>query len=572
MTTKRLPHYIFLRGNIWWFRQRYHFKHQQQEIRLSLKTRNVKLARILAIKLSLFCKQFERTISQTNKMDNSLKQRLKDRLKQLIIEWHNEEISRWHDIDHTRSEGELNQKLEDIYYCISLAEDSIRGNHYQNIERNKAKAEFLLSEIPDGETIKNTLTQEDYREIARYIDLARIESLKKTEGYFLKPSLEDESPINPLIEMTEKPEEPVEKIKISEAIELFIEDRKRGDLTKKSEQRYRLALSILSSFCGDIYIHKITTKTGRELRDYLPFHSTKITTKELMAHPIEFLREKYKNNRPISIVTAEDHRQKILLFLNWLIAQGYIEDKKILSEPLRKPTKNHLKDRVPITIEQAKTVFSTPFYTQHKGFKMKKIQHSHHFWIPIIALHTGMRPNEICQLYINDIVKAGSIYYVEIDDKFDNQRLKTPNARRRIPIHSNLIKLGFINFVNDMKKFHKNKNHRLFNMITSNKENISEKMGEWYRTHFRDKIGVPAEITLYSYRHLFKDIISALNLSDDLQNRLMGHQNQSPYGSIFFDKVDVLYNHLEKITEFAEITRLVKPYGGLSDYYSLECK
>lgn len=72
MTTKRLPHYIFLRGNIWWFRQRYHFKHQQQEIRLSLKTRNVKLARILAIKLSVFCKQFERKTSQANEMDNAI--------------------------------------------------------------------------------------------------------------------------------------------------------------------------------------------------------------------------------------------------------------------------------------------------------------------------------------------------------------------------------------------------------------------------------------------------------------------------------------------------------------------
>ncbi|MBG6029638.1 hypothetical protein I5E97_01015 [Proteus hauseri] len=86
MTTKCLPHYILIHGHIWWFRQHYHFKNQQQENRLSLKTRNVKLARVLTIKLSLFCKQFERTISQANEMDNSLKQQLKDRLKQLIIE------------------------------------------------------------------------------------------------------------------------------------------------------------------------------------------------------------------------------------------------------------------------------------------------------------------------------------------------------------------------------------------------------------------------------------------------------------------------------------------------------
>ena len=572
MTTKRLPHYLLLRGNIWWFRQRYHFKHQQQEIRLSLKTRNVKLARILAIKLSLFCKQIERTISQENDMDNSLKQHLKERLKQLIIEWHNEEISRWHDLDHTRGEEELDQKLEDIDYCISLAGDSIRGNNYQSIERNKAKAEFLLSEMPDGETIKNTLTQDDYKEIARYIDLARIESLKKTKGYFLKPSLQDEHPINPLIETTKKPEEPVEKIKISEAIELFIQDKKNGDLTLKSEKKYRLSLAILRSFCGDIYIHEITTKMGRELRDYLPTHPISISTHELMNNSIASITEKYSSHQRISQVTAEDHRQKILLLLNWLIEQGYIQDQKILNAKWKTPSKDKRKARNPISVEQAKTVFSTPFFTQHQGFKNAGIQHSHHYWIPLIALHTGMRPNEICQLCVSDIVKVNSIYYIEIDNKYANQRLKTQNARRRIPIHSNLVNIGFIRFVNDMKKFHKNKNGRIFNLIKSNKENISEKMSEWYRTHFRDRIGVPKTITLYSYRHHFKDIISALNLSDDLQNRLMGHQNQSSYGSVFFDKVNVLYDHLEKITEFAEITRLVKPYGGLSDYYSLESK
>lgn len=205
-------------------------------------------------------------------MDNSLKQHLKERLKQLIIEWHNEEISRWHDLDHTRGKEELDQKLEDIDYCISLAGDSIRGNNYQSIERNKAKAEFLLSEMPDGETIKNTFTQDDYKEIARYIDLARIESLKKTKGYFLKPSLQDEHPINPLIETTKKPEEPVEKIKISEAIELFIQDRKPSNFTRKSERKYRISLAVLRSFCGEIYIHEITTKIGRDLRNYLPSH------------------------------------------------------------------------------------------------------------------------------------------------------------------------------------------------------------------------------------------------------------------------------------------------------------
>lgn len=235
-----------------------------------------------------------------------------------------------------------------------------------------------------------------------------------------------------------------------------------------------------------------------------------------MTHSIELLSEQYKDNPPISMVTAEDHCQKILLFLNWLIALGYIEDKKILSEPLRVPSTNQLEKRDPITIEQTKIIFSTPFYNQHQGFKNAGIQHSHHYWVPLLALHTGMRPNEICQLCTSDIVSINSVDCIEVKSEEENQHLKTPNATRRIPIHSNLVNIGFIRFVNDMKKYHQNKNGRLFPMIKSKKEDISEKTCEWYRMHFREKIGVPKTITLYSYRHHFKNLISDLNLSDDL--------------------------------------------------------
>jgi len=38
-------------------------------------------------------------------------------------------------------------------------------------------------------------------------------------------------------------------------------------------------------------------------------------------------------------------------------------------------------------------------------------------WTPLIALYTGARMNEICQLHLDDIKETESIYYIDINEK-----------------------------------------------------------------------------------------------------------------------------------------------------------
>lgn len=66
-------------------------------------------------------------------------------------------------------------------------------------------------------------------------------------------------------------------------------------------------------------------------------------------------------------------------------------------------------------------------------------------WILLLLRYTGARPSEICQLYKADIdLKACSI---SIQAHRSDQTLKTPSSARTIPIHSQLIKAGFLDFV-----------------------------------------------------------------------------------------------------------------------------
>ena len=74
-------------------------------------------------------------------------------------------------------------------------------------------------------------------------------------------------------------------------------------------------------------------------------------------------------------------------------------------------------------------------------------------WLPLIMLFSGMRPNEVAQLYVDDIRtdSKDNIYFFRITSNEERrQRVKTQEARE-VPIHATLIELGFLNYVESMR-------------------------------------------------------------------------------------------------------------------------
>ncbi|MDY1036766.1 integrase [Lelliottia sp. CFBP8978] len=68
-------------------------------------------------------------------------------------------------------------------------------------------------------------------------------------------------------------------------------------------------------------------------------------------------------------------------------------------------------------------------------------------WIILIGRYSGMRQNEICQLYHNDVMKVDGIWCFRVDNLNPNQTLKTDSSRRFVPIHSQLLTLGLLDFI-----------------------------------------------------------------------------------------------------------------------------
>jgi integrase len=68
-------------------------------------------------------------------------------------------------------------------------------------------------------------------------------------------------------------------------------------------------------------------------------------------------------------------------------------------------------------------------------------------WVPLIALYTGMRSNEICQLRVSDVARTNKVWAFRVSDEGEGQRVKTAAAIRIVPVHSELVRCGFLDYL-----------------------------------------------------------------------------------------------------------------------------
>jgi len=80
------------------------------------------------------------------------------------------------------------------------------------------------------------------------------------------------------------------------------------------------------------------------------------------------------------------------------------------------------------------------------------------YWMPRIALTTGMRSNEILQLTVADVKQSESgVWYLDVNRHIDIEtgkpkRLKTKNSERKVPVPGKLIALGLLDYVSSVGK------------------------------------------------------------------------------------------------------------------------
>lgn len=99
---------------------------------------------------------------------------------------------------------------------------------------------------------------------------------------------------------------------------------------------------------------------------------------------------------------------------------------------------------------------------------------------------------------MGDIRQEGGIWYIDINADGPNKSLKTHTAKRRVPVHSELIRLGFLDWIAT-----KPEGQRSFLSFSFNgKEGYGRNLGRWFNAVFLPGLGLKESgLVFHCLRH-----------------------------------------------------------------------
>ena len=248
------------------------------------------------------------------------------------------------------------------------------------------------------------------------------------------------------------------------------------------------------------------------------------------------------------------------------VEAGLLKNNPAAGVKIEKPRRTD--NRMPYDFNDLERIFSSPIYNQ--GQRPKGGAGEAAFWLPMLGLFSGARLEEIAQLRTSDIKQERNIWYIDIAESSvdENKKglqthIKNEASIRKIPIHSQLIKFGFLDYF--QKVLSKN-NSRLFpDLLPDKKGKISGNFSKWWGRYARKVIGITDKKKVFhSLRHSFRDSCRDAELAEEICDRLMGHtsgRNQSigrNYGSGF--SLAKLQVAIEKIDSPGFLDKLVNHY------------
>jgi hypothetical protein len=147
----------------------------------------------------------------------------------------------------------------------------------------------------------------------------------------------------------------------------------------------------------------------------------------------------------------------------------------------------------------------------------------------------GLRSEEILQLYVSDIKIIGDVPCIVLRQG-PGQSLKSLAARRTLPIHDNLLKLGFMKLVALRER---DEEPRLFPWIerSQSKKTFTETFSKRFTRYRQDHNIYDTQRDFHSLRTSFNHLLIVAECPDTQRRALMGHverdigiTNYNPHG------------------------------------------
>lgn len=283
------------------------------------------------------------------------------------------------------------------------------------------------------------------------------------------------------------------------AYELWAKARPRTNDTKSACLR---AVTLAHTFTEQTAVEKLTRRQGSEFMAWLQ-------------HP----------DRKTSSKTARDRMNWVKTLLKFvhrdleLIPKNPWEGLEILFKTTNK--------RRPWTDAELVTLFHQPLHLKFQLPHDTKAGKEAAYWIPLLGLYTGARVGELAQLRVDDVDLTGSVPFIRITDEGDLQRVKTLAGIRTVPIHSQLLALGFTDYVLERRR---NSDAELWPHLPKRAGKPGGYFSHWFG-QYRMGLGLGAKPDFHCLRHTVRSSLANSGIPEPVVDALLGHEARGSVGT-----------------------------------------
>lgn len=318
-----------------------------------------------------------------------------------------------------------------------------------------------------------------------------------------------------------------------------------GERKLSTVMEWQTAIRRFIEFKGDMPISEITTADIRDFKDVLKLLPKRVYG-ENRKLPLPQLVAKFKNKdfEKLHPKTINTQLSAVRSVLTWCVNNGFLE-KNPAHGIMAVVPKVQAKKRLPFDGNDLKAIFETsPIFLDDQRPRAGAGEAA--YWLPVLALYTGARLEELGQLLTSDVKEENGVWFLDINVEGEKKRLKTVGSQRRIPLHKAVIECGFLRYLGKQKKY---KQHHLFHLLRHEQDKCTRMFSKWVNGYFRRVCGVTdSRKVFHSFRHSFKDACRNARIDRDIHNALTGHVDSSvssKYGLGF--NLVVLNEEIQKI-------------------------
>jgi integrase len=183
--------------------------------------------------------------------------------------------------------------------------------------------------------------------------------------------------------------------------------------------------------------------------------------------------------------------------------------------------------RRPWNISELNTLFAHELFTEYRLPKDWRSGADAAYWLPLLAIFTGARLSELAQLQVKDVELDYEIPFISISNLGTNQQVKTVASIRKIPIHSELIRLGFLGYV---KRLESKENSSLWIELRLRKNKPGGNYSNWFG-QFKKSLDISESQDFHAFRHTARSRLAEEDIPEPTIDSIMGHRISGSTGA-----------------------------------------